>query len=298
MLNNLRAMAILVAVVDCGSFGKAANQFGISTSAVSQQIKALEQELGVTLLYRSTRTLNLTKTGILVYDAAKAMVNEAQKMYNTLETLQNKHAQTITLNAPSNAIYYHSTLALNPLLDKQKAVLVLGGDDFDRQANNRTNDNDITLYLSSEPLPIKTNVGDSNVSDGDIALISVPQMLLVSPTYTAINTIDDLQDATFIGQANAIDFADGQTITPTIGFEIKDSDLALMLACDGFGVVPSHYLDAYHWITTKQLIPLPFDLPKITLYANIKSSDDLHTQKPSPAQCLIALKNYFSQLTL
>lgn len=45
------------------SFSGAARDLGITTSAVSQQIRSLEQEMEVTLLHRSTRKLSLTEAG-------------------------------------------------------------------------------------------------------------------------------------------------------------------------------------------------------------------------------------------
>ena len=59
----LRQIEYYLAVVDCGSFSEAAEKCFISQSAVSQQIKALEKELGVELLERHNRTFTLTESG-------------------------------------------------------------------------------------------------------------------------------------------------------------------------------------------------------------------------------------------
>lgn len=63
MLENLRAMGVYACVVERGSFSGAAKDLGITTSAVSQQIRSLEQELNVTLLHRSTRKISMTEAG-------------------------------------------------------------------------------------------------------------------------------------------------------------------------------------------------------------------------------------------
>ena len=60
MLDNLRSMAVFAGVVERGSFSAAARDLGITTSAVSQQVRSLEQDMGVVLLHRSTRKLSLT----------------------------------------------------------------------------------------------------------------------------------------------------------------------------------------------------------------------------------------------
>jgi DNA-binding transcriptional LysR family regulator len=57
-----------VAVVEAGSFTAAADRLDIAKSAVSRRISALEERLGVQLLRRTTRRLNLTDTGQSFYE--------------------------------------------------------------------------------------------------------------------------------------------------------------------------------------------------------------------------------------
>ena len=52
MLDNLRGMAVFASVVRHASFSGAAKELGITTSAVSQQIRSLENDMGVVLLHR------------------------------------------------------------------------------------------------------------------------------------------------------------------------------------------------------------------------------------------------------
>ena len=58
-------IAIFVAVVESGSFSRAAEQLGQANSAVSRAVKKLESKLGVSLLNRTTRQLSLTEEGAL-----------------------------------------------------------------------------------------------------------------------------------------------------------------------------------------------------------------------------------------
>ncbi len=71
MLDQLRAMGVFACVVEKSSFSGAARDLGITTSAVSQQIRSLEQEMEVTLLHRSTRKLSLTEAGQAFSTAVK-----------------------------------------------------------------------------------------------------------------------------------------------------------------------------------------------------------------------------------
>jgi DNA-binding transcriptional LysR family regulator len=56
-------MESFVRVVRAGSFTIAANQLGLSRALVSRHVSELEMRLGVRLLNRSTRSLNLTEEG-------------------------------------------------------------------------------------------------------------------------------------------------------------------------------------------------------------------------------------------
>ena len=62
-MDDLKPLAVFAEVVDAGSMSGAARRLGMSPSAVSQTIRALEQQGGVTLLHRSTRKLALTEAG-------------------------------------------------------------------------------------------------------------------------------------------------------------------------------------------------------------------------------------------
>ena len=63
MIIMMSKYRVFCTVVELGSFTQAANKLNYSQSAVSQTIKALEQELGTTLVSRQTHRLQLTRDG-------------------------------------------------------------------------------------------------------------------------------------------------------------------------------------------------------------------------------------------
>jgi DNA-binding transcriptional LysR family regulator len=79
-LNRLNAF---VAVVEAGSFTAAAEQLAQSKAVVSFNIKQLEAELGVSLLTRSTRRLELTDVGQRFYRDCQNVLREAQEAIDT-----------------------------------------------------------------------------------------------------------------------------------------------------------------------------------------------------------------------
>lgn len=74
-------LALFLDVVQHGSFAKAAGMRNIDRSALSKQIKILEDELGVRLLNRSTRSISLT-------DAGKEILKQAETVRDALANTQ------------------------------------------------------------------------------------------------------------------------------------------------------------------------------------------------------------------
>lgn len=81
--NQLRA---LVAVADLLSFSRAAEHLGVSSSAVSQMVRALEERVGVNLFTRTTRSVSLTEAGAKLFERVKPAVEElAEALGETLD---------------------------------------------------------------------------------------------------------------------------------------------------------------------------------------------------------------------
>jgi DNA-binding transcriptional LysR family regulator len=72
---RVRAILSFVQAADAGSFAAAARSLGISSAAVSKNVASLEQALGVRLMNRTTRTLNLTDEGIAFLKQARVALN-------------------------------------------------------------------------------------------------------------------------------------------------------------------------------------------------------------------------------
>ena len=90
MLNQVRYFQ---AVVRLGSFTEAAEECHISQSAISQQIKALEQELGVRLLERMNRKFELTPAGEHFYRKSLVIVADYDRLVqNTIRISKKDHA--------------------------------------------------------------------------------------------------------------------------------------------------------------------------------------------------------------
>lgn len=77
---ELRQLRCLLAIVDTGTFTDAAIELGVSQAAISRTLAALEDDLGVRLLRRSTRSLAPTPAGTRVIVRARRLVAEAEEL--------------------------------------------------------------------------------------------------------------------------------------------------------------------------------------------------------------------------
>ncbi|MBZ9985089.1 MULTISPECIES: LysR family transcriptional regulator [unclassified Mesorhizobium] len=83
-LLNLNRLVYFTTVMETGSFTTAADRLGVAKAVVSHQIGRLEQELGATLMRRTTRRVTPTEEGRLFYDRAMIILREAEAAYGEI----------------------------------------------------------------------------------------------------------------------------------------------------------------------------------------------------------------------
>jgi len=100
-MSKFKQMSVFANIVEAGSISAAADKLNVSKSVVSQHLKALELELGVTLLKRTTRRQALTPTGELFYIQCKELNNIATTAWDTVKTQQAEPTGNIKITAPN-----------------------------------------------------------------------------------------------------------------------------------------------------------------------------------------------------
>ena len=101
MIDHLRHMAIFARVVNEGSFRAAAKALGLAPSRVSETVSELENHLGVTLLYRSTRKISLTNEGSILYARVADMLRSADAGLNELNAISTEPVGKLTISVPA-----------------------------------------------------------------------------------------------------------------------------------------------------------------------------------------------------
>lgn len=191
MIDDYRGLAIFVAVAKAGSFSAAARQLKLSTSVVSHHISRLEEKLGVTLFFRSTRSLSLTSEGDQILDAATRMVAAGEEAVDVLSGHADQPVGALRVASPAfgqcmpvhrciwNFARAHPLVALSLSSSDQQVDIVREG--FD-----------IAIRLGK--------LADSGLKSRRVGTFR--RVLVASPSYLSehptVRTIDDLAARDFI----------------------------------------------------------------------------------------------------
>lgn len=100
---TLQQINIFINVVETGGFAKASTALLMTQSAVSKSIAKLEQSLGITLFHRSTREVNLTEAGTLLYNEWKPILQSINNGYIKARAIQNESTQVLNIGIMNTA---------------------------------------------------------------------------------------------------------------------------------------------------------------------------------------------------
>lgn len=168
------AMAVFLAVVEAGSLSGVARERGVAVSSIARKIDALEGDLGVKLLNRSSRQLLLTDAGEAFVPRARAIVSELSDARHAIAELSSDPRGLLTVAAPSSFGRRHLVRAVASFLALHPAI-------------------EIDLHLSDDLLDLSTQRVDLAVRMGVLPnsdlvatmLSPVQRFVCASPAYLA-----------------------------------------------------------------------------------------------------------------
>lgn len=171
-MDNYRAMAIFVHVIDYGSFSAAAKKLGVTKSAVSQQINQLEETLGTRLLHRTTRQLNLTEAGEIFLEDCRLMMEAADRANHRIGQYRKEPSGTLRISCSHDFAADHLVPLLGQFM-KNYPKLSLEVDGSDEVIN-----------LVEEKVDLAIRIGHLNES-GWIArkIVDLEEVVVASPGY-------------------------------------------------------------------------------------------------------------------
>lgn len=171
----IRSMRVFVAVAESGSMAAAARLLDLSSSAVTQQIQKLEQQLSISLLHRNTRQITLTEAGQLYYQSCKQSISLWQHTEEQLSELREQPQGELRISVPAG--FVSCGLLSQPLKQLLKSHeqlsirLFVTDDELDLIANRI----DLALSVRVGPLP------DSSLIVRH--LVTIKMILVAAPAY-------------------------------------------------------------------------------------------------------------------
>ncbi len=163
-MDKLNAMQLFVRVAETGSFTAVADQLDVARSVVTRQISALEQQLGVKLMTRSTRSLTLTTAGSAYLEKCRDILNMVDAAESSLIEEKTEPRGRIRLGLP---LSFGLQRLMPALLEFAKAhsniELVL--DFSDRRSKLIEEGIDLSIRITSrlEPVDIVRKLGESRL---------------------------------------------------------------------------------------------------------------------------------------
>jgi DNA-binding transcriptional LysR family regulator len=270
-------LTAFVAVAEHSSFTRAATQLGISTPSLSQTIRSLEEQFGVRLLHRTTRSVALTEAGEELLGKLNPIIEGLRSALDAVNAYRDKPAGKLRLTVHPVA----AVTVIAPLV--ARFATEFPGIHLDISVDRERRD------IVSERFDAGIHLGNGVAQDmiavpiaGDFRLSTV-----ASPNYlnrsAPLSNPDDLMQHNCIRYCWADDEATqpwkfksaGQQIEISVNgsLEVNNLDLALRAGLDGVGVVQLPEVSAAPFIADGRLAPvLPEWSPQWTDFVLFYSS--------------------------
>lgn len=183
-LNDLRLFA---EVVERGSFTSAAHSLGLQTSKLSRRVRALEEELGVRLLNRTSRSLSLTETGRQFHQHCLALVAESKAAKEIIDQTRTQPQGTVRISCPTALLSAGVAPILSQYLQDNPQVRVLV------DATNRRVDvveEGLDFAIRVRPMPLEdTDLAVRQLGLSTFILVASPALIERFPAPTSLPSL-------------------------------------------------------------------------------------------------------------
>jgi DNA-binding transcriptional LysR family regulator len=255
MTDTLAGMRVFVAVVDAGSFARAAERLGLSRGMTSRYVAQVEAHLGVRLLNRTTRRLSLTEAGQDYYQRAMQVLALVEEAEHAASREAAEPRGTLRVNASVAFGARHMGSAISAYLQRYPHVRV------DLTLNDRVID------LVEEGFDVAMRIA-RRVDPGLVARRIAPARMLAcaSPAYLRRNGVptspSDLArhnclTYAYSGGPNEWHFTRGkreQTVKVAGDLHANNGDILSRAAADGLGVTVQPTFLLYELLRTRKLV--------------------------------------------
>lgn len=212
MIDAYRGLAVFVAVADAGSLSAAGRRLKLSTSVVSHHLSRLEARLGVTLFFRSTRSMSLTPEGHAALEPARRMVAAGEEALDAIGAGGEQPVGALRITMPA----WGERMRLRAVLwefARQHPLVSVSLHSSDAPADLVREGFDLAIRLGT--------LSDSSLKSRRIG--DFRRVLVASPAYMAsrapVDTLERLADCDFVAISVLPDAMTLQRDGETVVFE-------------------------------------------------------------------------------
>ena len=270
-MNKFEDLVAFNAVVETGSFTAAAERLEANKSAVSRRISALEAELGVQLLRRTTRSLNLTDTGRSFYERSARIISDLEEAESAVSQQHGALRGRLRVALPLSFGIRHMCTPIDEFSNQHPDV------HFDLDLSDRWVD------LLQEGIDVAIRIGQ--LRDSTLIarrLFKSHFVICASEAYLAKHgtpqSPGDLADHVCLAYSNLAEpdhwtwydhQKQKQTVKVPIGMSANNGDMLINAAADDLGIVMQPTFIAHGHIKSGVLVPIltEFDWPETTAWA-------------------------------
>lgn len=174
MADRFEDIRAFISVAEAGSFAAAADRLGIAKSAVSRRIRDFEDRLGVQLIQRTTRQLNLTENGRALLERGQRLLADLEETEAIASVGQAEPRGSLRVSAPMSFGARHLGPAIGAFLRKHPDLMI------DIELNDRESD------LVAEGFDIAVRIGELRESSLIARRIApIRRVAVASPEYLA-----------------------------------------------------------------------------------------------------------------
>ncbi|WP_366816998.1 LysR family transcriptional regulator [Nisaea sp.] len=245
-MDSIGQMRFFAAVAATMSFSKAAERLGTSAQNVSKNIRALEDELGVLLLNRTTRVVTLTESGRAFLPRCTRLVEDYDELRAVMRDEGGSPAGNLVVTAPLTFGETHLLGAVEKYLTANPQVTL----------DLRLTDQHLSLI--DEGIDLSIRIG--KLQDSTLIARRLGETRLIAcatPSYLESHSIPehprDLAQHRCIFDTNRRtpgqwNFRDGtETVSVTVNHRVRVNGASavrqLILSGEGIGIVPSYIID-------------------------------------------------------
>lgn len=149
---NLRDLKYIIAVAETRHFGKAAERCFVSQPTLSGQIKKLEEELGVAIFERTSRSVEITPVGDAILEHARQMLEQADVIEQLAQAHRDPLAGPLRIGAIPTLSPYLMPLILLPIKKQYPQMMLVLSEELTDTLLQRLRNHEIDAALLATPV--------------------------------------------------------------------------------------------------------------------------------------------------